>query len=106
MPLISKLNPESQVTPTAAQFGQGGAQLRLRIGVKRGDIDDIAEPAACCFKHRDQIIEGQLILSGEIRFRCSVRAAADLPGYKQQVARPDRRRVSVLLEKIMPILGK
>jgi hypothetical protein len=63
--------------------------------VEGGDVDDVVEGAAGGLQHGLEIVEGQLHLGGEVRFGRAILAAADLARDEQQVARADRRRISV-----------
>lgn len=61
-------------------------ELVLWIGVERRDIHKIVERAACGIECSLQVVEGQLDLAFEIRFRCSVAAAADLSLNEKKIA--------------------
>ena len=61
-------------------------ELALRVRVERRDIHDIVEAAACGVECILEVVEGQLDLTFEIRFGCSIVTAAHLPRNKKQIA--------------------
>jgi hypothetical protein len=90
MALISRRKPESQVPPTAVQFGWSGQGMTLvfdgshhagmvfGVDVKGRDVDPVAERAACRCENRTQRVESQPGLRGDIRFRAAILATTHL----------------------------
>lgn len=76
--------------------GHDRSELVFGVGVEAGDIDNIIQRAAGGTQRGLQIVKGQPHLPFEIGFGCSVRTAADLSGYKQQIAGSDRGGIAML----------
>ncbi len=60
-----------------------GCKLILRIGMEGGDIDQIIKRTPRRGQRRFQVIERKLHLSGKVRLRRAIGAAAHLAGHKQ-----------------------
>jgi hypothetical protein len=61
------------------------SELIFRVCVERRDVHDIIEGAACGDECSLEVVEGQLDLTFEIGFGCSIATAADLPRNKKQI---------------------
>ena len=81
-------------------------ELGLRIGMEGRDVDDVVQTGSSRLQNVPEVIEGQLDLLGEIRFRGAVRPAPDLAGDEKKIPGADRCGIAVDLVKGLPAGGE